>query len=136
MVVVICYYICYKYKTTTWYLNGFPNGIVILGQQYNVGEKPTVILYTYINHHAQPPIITQHNHCCSTVTRIVLIMPIIVPWSHTGIGTWVNTFSVLVANRKKLLYTVANPARGLLNRGKKKKKKKVWQRPCQCVCST
>ena len=29
--------------------------------------------------------------------------------------------------RKKLLYTVANPARGLLNRGKKKKK--VWQRP-------
>ena len=28
---------------------------------------------------------------------------------------------------KKLLYTVANPARGLLNRGKKKKK--VWQRP-------
>ena len=29
--------------------------------------------------------------------------------------------------RKKLLYTVANPARGLLNR--KKKKKEVWQRP-------
>ena len=26
------------------------------------------------------------------------------------------TFSVLVANPKKLLYTVANPARGLLNR--------------------
>ena len=29
------------------------------------------------------------------------------------------TFSVLDANPKKLLYTVANPARGLLNRGKK-----------------
>ena len=28
------------------------------------------------------------------------------------------TFSVLVANPKKLLYTVANPARGLLNREK------------------
>ena len=28
--------------------------------------------------------------------------------------------------RKKLLYTVANPARGLLNRGKKNKK--IWQR--------
>ena len=38
------------------------------------------------------------------------------------------TFSVLVANPKKLLYTVANPARGLLNREKKKKKEKVWQR--------
>ena len=35
--------------------------VVTLGQQYNVGEKFTVILYTYINHHAQPPIITQHN---------------------------------------------------------------------------
>ena len=33
------------------------------------------------------------------------------------------TFSVLVANPKKLLYTVANPARGLLNREKRKKKK-------------
>ena len=33
------------------------------------------------------------------------------------------TFSALVANPKKLLYTVANPARGLLNRENKKKKK-------------
>ena len=31
------------------------------------------------------------------------------------------TFSALVANPKKLLYTVANPARGLLNREKNKK---------------
>ena len=35
------------------------------------------------------------------------------------------TFSVLVANPKKLLYTVANPARGLLNR-EKRTKEKVW----------
>ena len=33
------------------------------------------------------------------------------------------TFSVLVANPKKLLYTVANPARGLLNREKRTKEK-------------
>ena len=26
--------------------------VVTLGQQYNIGEKPTVILYTYINRHA------------------------------------------------------------------------------------
>ena len=26
-----------------------------LGQQYNVGEKPTVILYIYINRHAGTP---------------------------------------------------------------------------------
>ena len=35
--------------------------VVTLGQQYNVGEKPTVILYTYINHHAEPPNTTKHN---------------------------------------------------------------------------
>ena len=35
-------------------------------------------------------------------------------------------FSVLVANPKKLLYMVANPARGLLNR-EKRTKEKVWQ---------
>ena len=34
--------------------------VVTLGQQYNVGEKPTVIMYTNINHHAQLPVITQH----------------------------------------------------------------------------
>ena len=32
------------------------------------------------------------------------------------------TFSVLVASPKKLLYTMANPARGLLNREKRTKK--------------
>ena len=35
-------------------------------------------------------------------------------------------FSVLVANPKNLLYTVANPARGLLNR-EKRTKEEVWQ---------
>ena len=35
-------------------------------------------------------------------------------------------FSVLVANPKKMLYTVANLTRGLLNRGKKKENEKVW----------
>ena len=28
---------------------------ITLGQQYNVGEKPTVILYTGINRHAMTP---------------------------------------------------------------------------------
>ena len=49
-------------------LQGISTGsplVVTLGQQYNVGEKPTAILYTYINHHAQPPIIPQHNHSSS-----------------------------------------------------------------------
>ena len=29
--------------------------VITLGQQYNVGEKPTVILYTYINRHSGTP---------------------------------------------------------------------------------
>ena len=29
--------------------------VTLLGQQYNTGEKPTVILYTYINRHAGTP---------------------------------------------------------------------------------
>ena len=34
---------------------GFPNNVVTSGQQYNIGEEPTVILYTYINRHAGAP---------------------------------------------------------------------------------
>ena len=35
--------------------------VVTLGQQYKFGEKLTVILlYTYINHDAEPPNITKH----------------------------------------------------------------------------
>ena len=45
-----------KDKTSSWHLNGFPYGMVVtLGQQYNFGEKSTVILYTYINRHAGTP---------------------------------------------------------------------------------
>ena len=36
-----------KDKISSWYLNGFPM-VVTLGQQYNVGENPTVILRAYI----------------------------------------------------------------------------------------
>ena len=35
-------------------LRGSPMAIT-LGQQYNVGAKSTVILYTYINRHAETP---------------------------------------------------------------------------------
>ena len=59
MVVIYCFISC-KEKASTWYLNGFPDGSNLAGQQYNVGDKPTVILYTYINRHADPPNITKH----------------------------------------------------------------------------
>ena len=46
-----------KYKTSSWHLDGFPDGSNIGSQQYNVGEKPTVILlFTYvINRQAGTP---------------------------------------------------------------------------------
>ena len=43
-----------KDKTSSWRLNGFPYGSNI-GSECNVEEKPTVILYTYINRHAGTP---------------------------------------------------------------------------------
>ena len=49
--------------------------VVILGQQYNIGEKPTVILYTYINRHAgTPEKQRKQKHCCSTSSNMVVIM--------------------------------------------------------------
>ena len=40
--------------------------VVLLGQQYNIGEKPTVILYSYINRHAGTPEKQQRQNRCVT----------------------------------------------------------------------
>ena len=45
--------------------------VVTLGQQYNVGEKPTVTLYTYINRHAGTPEKQQKQEQCSRSTSII-----------------------------------------------------------------
>ena len=42
---------CKYKKNSSWHLNRSPESV----QQYNVGEKPTVILYIYINRHAGTP---------------------------------------------------------------------------------
>ena len=54
-------------------------------------------------------------HITAQSGPVILVM-VVIRISHSA--HWLPT-------RKKLLYTVANPARGLLNREKKKKKKKV-----------
>ena len=41
-----------KDKTSSWHLIGFLDGSNIGSTVHHVGEKPTVILYTYINRHA------------------------------------------------------------------------------------
>ena len=42
-----------KYKTSSWHLNGFPDASYI--GSTNIREKPTVIMYTYINSQAGTP---------------------------------------------------------------------------------
>ena len=64
-----------KYKTSSWHINGFPMEIT-LGQQYNVGEKPTVILYTYNNRHAGTPektVKTKQRQCSTPPHMVVMI---------------------------------------------------------------
>ena len=50
--------------------------VVTLGQQYNIGEKPTVILYTYINRHAGTPE-KQRKQNRTSSNMVVIIEPIL-----------------------------------------------------------
>ena len=92
---------------------------ITLSQQYNVGEKPTVILYIYINRHAGTPEKHQKQNR-DNVVHIThgssLKKNIVVPHIQR-IGCQPGKTSTL--------YTVANPARGLLSREKEKEKEKV-----------
>ena len=57
--------------------------VVTLVRQYNVGERPTVILYPYINRHARPPDTTKTKD--NTVHKIIYDNNTI----DTAIGAWV-----------------------------------------------
>ena len=48
---------------------------ITLGQQYNVGEKPTVILYTYNDRHAGTPEKTvKTKQTISTPSHVVVVI--------------------------------------------------------------
>ena len=53
--------------------------VVTLGQQYNnIGEKSTVILYTYINRHAETPEKQQkRKHCINSTSSNMVVIVII-----------------------------------------------------------
>ena len=59
-------------KTSSWHLNGSPM-VVTLVQEYNFAEKPTVILYTYINRHAGAlkKTLTNKNIVIHTTTKTI-----------------------------------------------------------------
>ena len=48
--------------------------VVTMGQQHNVGEKPTVMLYTYINRHAGTLEKQQKQIHSSTSSNMVVII--------------------------------------------------------------
>ena len=56
----------------------FPN-VTTSSQQYNIGEKPSVILYTYINLHARTPKPQSHLSVWGFRTTVVVL---IVLWSY------------------------------------------------------
>ena len=47
--------------------------VVTSGQQYNVGEKPIVVLHTYINRHAGAPNETKQKQCSTQLYRLVIV---------------------------------------------------------------
>ena len=87
--------------------------VVTLGQQYNVGEKPTVILYTYINRHAEPPNIAKHK----TLQYIVTIYnnSPIEPYKNSGLGQQSN----LGEEPTVILYNYIDRHAGTPNKTKK-----------------
>ena len=66
--------------------------ITLLGQQYNVGEKPAVILYTYINRHAGTPekTVKTKQKQCSTLSHMVVIIYYYMDYEYKA-TTWYLT---------------------------------------------
>ena len=66
-----------KDNAPSWHLNGFPDGSNIRYSQYNTGEKPTVMLYTYINRHAGTPdkYKTKPLQDSTTLNRLITMLP-------------------------------------------------------------
>ena len=48
--------------------------VVTLGQQHNIREKPTVILYTFINRYAGPPSITKQKAKMQYIVKRIVII--------------------------------------------------------------
>ena len=63
-----------------------------LGQQYNVGEKPTVILYTYINRHAGTLEKQQKQKQCGTSSNMVAIIYCYIGYKDKA-TTWYMVFN-------------------------------------------
>ena len=95
--------------------------VVTLGQQDNVGEKPTVILYTCINRHAEPPNTTKQKtllfaYDSITVSSAWELTSVSMRYSQgEGVNTpclglcTVPTISILYRSIVSVLYSVVVP---------------------------
>ena len=93
--------------------------VVIFGQQYNVGEKPTVMLYTYyINRHAGPPNNTENNVVLYKVKKFGIIYDnmAIESYNNRGLGQQENIGETLTT----ILYKYINRYAGTPNKTKTK----------------
>ena len=86
--------------------------VVTLGQQYHVGEKPTVILCTYINRHAGTPNKTKTKDTMSVDYSSICYIGSSIGEVSMKALRMVITYSESMDQPGK----VANPARGQLNR--------------------
>ena len=75
--------------------------VITLGQQYNVGEKPTVILYTYINRHAGTPTKGKTN-------QYIIIKYSVVSVVLTSYIRLLRRFLLLLVVRGMVLYIGSN----------------------------
>ena len=63
--------------------------LVTIGQQCNVGENPTIILYSYINRHAESPNITKQKTLEYIVKSMVVTIydnSAIEPYKNRGLS--------------------------------------------------
>ena len=103
--------------------------VVTLGQEYNVGEKPTVILYTYINRHAGTP--EKQRRQNSTSSNMAVIIYCYIPVGYKDEFTTVagRPGSSEVPRNPLTRWDVSStPANGIFLTKKLKKTKKIAQR--------
>ena len=77
--------------------------VVPLGQQYNIGEKATVMLYTYIinRHTGIPPDKTKQKYCSTQLNRLIII------YDNSFIDPCLITIRAYNLERKERYYIVS-----------------------------
>ena len=106
-----------KDKTSSWHLNGFPDCS-------NIGSITVVVVVVVVSHiqriGCQPEKTTLHGGQSRSWSNVgeKLIVIILYTWTKNLNASRLDLLSIqrIGCPPEKLLYTVVNPARGLLNR--------------------